>query len=174
VDEPAEYGRRLAAITIGAPQRLDGPIELAEYDPRWPRTFREAAATIAAVLGGRVRRIEHVGSTSVAGLASKPIVDIVVEVAEAADEADYVPALEAAGYALRIREPAWFEHRLLVRADPAVNLHVFSAGCAETERMVGLGSGAAPPIATATRAPSASLRRAPGPTCSSTPTPRAR
>jgi GrpB-like predicted nucleotidyltransferase (UPF0157 family) len=37
---------------------------------------------------------------------------------------------------LRIREPDWFEHRMLRRADVAVHLHVFSAGCPETDRMV--------------------------------------
>ena len=57
-------------------------------------------------------RIEHVGSTSVPGLAAKPIVDIDLVVADSSDEDTYVPELEAAGYVLRIREPNWFEHRL--------------------------------------------------------------
>jgi GrpB-like predicted nucleotidyltransferase (UPF0157 family) len=80
--------------------------------------------------------LEHVGSTSVPGLAAKPIVDIVLAVADSADEEAYVPALEAAGYVLRIREPGWFEHRLLRGAVASVNVHVFSEDCAEIERMV--------------------------------------
>jgi GrpB-like predicted nucleotidyltransferase (UPF0157 family) len=55
-------------------------------------------------------------------------------VRDSADEAAYVPALEAAGYVLRIREPDWFEHRLLKGPDAAVNLHVYSEGCPEIER----------------------------------------
>src|SRR5262249_43351537 len=66
---------------------------------------------------------------------AKPIIDVVLAVADAADEASYVPALEAQGYVLRIREPDWFEHRLLKGPDVNVNLHVFSEGCSEIERM---------------------------------------
>ncbi len=48
----------------------------------------------------------------------------------------YAPALEAAGYELRIREPDWFEHRLFKGPDTDVNVHVFSAGCPEVDRML--------------------------------------
>ena len=71
-------------------------------------------------------RIEHVGSTSVPGLAAKPIIDIDLVVADSSDEDAYVPELEAAGYVLRIREPDWFEHRLFKGPDTNVNLHTFS------------------------------------------------
>ena len=89
-----------------------------------------------AGLGDVAVRIDHVGSTSVPGLAAKPIVDIVLAVPDAADEAAYVPAMEAVGYVLRIREPAWFEHRLFNGPGVEVNVHVFSAGCTEIDRMV--------------------------------------
>jgi GrpB-like predicted nucleotidyltransferase (UPF0157 family) len=69
-------------------------------------------------------------------LPAKPVIDINLEVADTTDEDAYVPQLEAAGYVLRIREPEWFEHRLLKGVDPSVNLHVFPAGCAELERML--------------------------------------
>jgi GrpB-like predicted nucleotidyltransferase (UPF0157 family) len=92
---------------------------------------------VRAALGKRAVRIEHVGSTSVPGLVAKPIIDIVLEVRDSADEAAYVGDLEASGYVLRIREPDWFEHRLFKTAGQDVNLHVFSAGCSGTERMVG-------------------------------------
>ena len=91
--------------------------------------MREALADLAAT-------VEHIGSTSVPGLAAKPIIDIVLVVPNSADEASYVPDLERSGYALRIREPGWFEHRVLRRQDPAVNLHVFSPGCIEVTRML--------------------------------------
>jgi len=57
-------------------------------------------------------------------------------VTDSADEAGYVPALEAAGYMLRIRESDWYEHRMFNRADTAVNLHVFSSGCPEIDRIL--------------------------------------
>jgi GrpB-like predicted nucleotidyltransferase (UPF0157 family) len=81
-------------------------------------------------------RIEHAGSTAVQGLAAKPIIDLVLVVEDSAHENDYVPALEAAGYMLRIREPDWHQHRMLKGPDTDINLHVFSSGCAEIERML--------------------------------------
>ncbi len=123
-------------VTIGAPSRHDAPITLAEYDPNWPALFVREAERIGTVLGDRALRIEHVGSTSVPGLAAKPIIDIVLEVSDASDEPSYVPDLDGAGYVLRIREPDWFEHRLLKGPDTNVNLHVFGSGCPEIDRMV--------------------------------------
>jgi GrpB-like predicted nucleotidyltransferase (UPF0157 family) len=125
-----------AANVAGAPAVLDGPIFLAGYDPQWPTLFEREAARIRAALGARALLVEHAGSTSVPGLAAKPIVDVVLAVADAADEPAYLPALEQAGYWLKIREPHWHEHRMLKGPDTDVNLHVFSAGCLEIERML--------------------------------------
>lgn len=126
----------LRAVTIGALQPLVGKVLIVEYDPNWPQQFALEASKIRAALGEGALLLEHVGSTSVPGLAAKPILDILLIVADSAEEDSYVPALEHAGYVLRIREPEWFEHRVLKGADPAVNMHVFSPGCAETERML--------------------------------------
>jgi GrpB-like predicted nucleotidyltransferase (UPF0157 family) len=116
--------------------RHDGPIELVEYEEAWPVRFEREAKRIRAALGVRALLVEHAGSTSVPGLTAKPIIDIVLAVPESPDEDDYVPALEATGYTLRIREPDWYEHRLLKKAEPSVNLHVFSADCEEIDRML--------------------------------------
>jgi GrpB-like predicted nucleotidyltransferase (UPF0157 family) len=126
----------LRAVTIGEPEEINAPIALSEYDPAWPERFRVEAARIGEALGDAALAIEHTGSTSVPGLAAKPVLDIVLVVANSADEGMYVPALEAVGYLLRIREPDWHEHRLLKRVQPAVNLHVFSLGSPEVARML--------------------------------------
>ena len=85
---------------------------IAAYDPDWPRVFEDERRRLAAALGSVAERIEHNGSTAVPGLAAKPIIDLVLEVPDSSDDPAYVPALEAAGYLLRIREPDLFEHRL--------------------------------------------------------------
>lgn len=121
---------------VGDAPPSSGRVELVDYDPEWPGLFTREAERIRAALGERALLIEHAGSTSVPGLAAKPVIDIVLVVADSADEAAYVPALEAAGYVLRLREPDWFEHRLLKGPDTSINLHVFSQGCAEVERML--------------------------------------
>ncbi len=111
-------------------------IVLTDYDPQWPEIFRREAEGIRAALGSKTLCLEHVGSTSVHGLAAKPVIDIVLAVGNSADEAAWVPDLEAAGYTLRIREPDWFEHRMLKGPNTDINLHVFSDRCPEIERML--------------------------------------
>jgi len=125
----------LFAVTIGTPTR--GPVVLADPDPTWPAQFERERERIAAALGDRALLIEHVGSTSVPGLIAKPIIDILLVVPDSADEPAYLAALEAAGYRLRIRSPQWEEHRMFKGPDTDVNLHVFSPGSPEIERMVG-------------------------------------
>ena len=127
---------QIRAATIGELRPHDRPIRLVEYDPSWPDLFEREAGRVRAALGDRVVRLEHVGSTSVPGLAAKPIVDMLLVVADSSQEPAYVPDLEAAGYVLRIREPEWFEHRMFKGPDTNINLHVLSAGCREIDRML--------------------------------------
>ena len=136
-EDVAAYEKRLARGCVGGPpRRLDRPIEIADYDPAWPSLYEREEARLRAALGDRIVRLEHAGSTSVPALPAKPIIDIVLEVADAADEDAYMPDLEAAGYVLRFRETEWCEHRLFKGPDTNVNLHVFTAGCEETDRML--------------------------------------
>ncbi|KOV90170.1 hypothetical protein ADL03_00665 [Nocardia sp. NRRL S-836] len=113
-----------------------GQVVLEEYNAEWPRWYAVQEARIRAALGSAVLRLEHVGSTSVPGLAAKPLIDVLLVVADSNDEDAYVPALVAAGYYLRLREHGWYEHRLLRDSDPDVNLHVFSPACEEVDRML--------------------------------------
>ncbi|MBB1256376.1 GrpB family protein [Streptomyces sp. OF3] len=117
--------------------RLDGRVELAEPEPEWATAYARTAEAVRRALGADVRLLEHVGSTSVPGLAAKPIIDILLELAEPGREETYVPALGAVGLRLAIREPEWYEHRVLRGSgDPAVNLHVFGEDCPESARML--------------------------------------
>jgi GrpB-like predicted nucleotidyltransferase (UPF0157 family) len=106
------------------------------YDDRWPAAYEQVAARIRNALGDRVLQLDHVGSTAVPGLAAKPIIDVNLVVADSGDESAYLSDLEAAGFALRIREPEWEEHRVLGGEDPTTNLHVYSPGSRETGRVV--------------------------------------
>jgi GrpB-like predicted nucleotidyltransferase (UPF0157 family) len=127
---------QLDAVTIGGARPHGGSVHLAEYDGQWPERFAQEKARIERTLGVDAIRIEHVGSTSVPGLAAKPIIDIVMEVLNSADEPSYVPRLEAAGYELRIREPEWYQHRVFKGPGTDINLHVFTTGCPEFGRML--------------------------------------
>jgi GrpB-like predicted nucleotidyltransferase (UPF0157 family) len=127
----------IRAAVVGELKPLEAPIVLADYDPTWPALFEREAARIRLTLGDVAMLVEHAGSTSVPGLAAKPIIDIVLAVPDSADEPAYVPALEAVGYVLRIREPAWYEHLVFKGPDTNVKLHVFTVGASEIERMLG-------------------------------------
>jgi GrpB-like predicted nucleotidyltransferase (UPF0157 family) len=108
-------------------------ITLTDYDPAWPARFRVRAAELRTILGDRARLIEHIGSTSVPGLAAKPVIDIVVGIDHPDDEQAYLPDLESAGYDLRVREPA---HRCLRIGEPGepVNLHCYPPDHREVHR----------------------------------------
>lgn len=115
---------------------LSRQILIVDYDPQWPELFAREADRVRAVLGPRALRIEHVGSTSVPGLVAKPVIDVLLVITDSVEEHGYVPALEAAGYLLRIRESNWYEHRMFNGPDTEINLHVFSSGCPEIDRML--------------------------------------
>ncbi|MCE0539901.1 GrpB family protein [Kineosporia rhizophila] len=113
---------------IGGPEKRD--IVLTGYSESWPAMFSQERERIVGALGEKAFRVDHVGSTSVPGLTAKPIIDIDLSVFDAEDEADYVPALESAGYQLGVRETG---HRMMRTADRSVHLHICSAG-SEWER----------------------------------------
>jgi GrpB-like predicted nucleotidyltransferase (UPF0157 family) len=135
-DVTEAYDELLSRITVGGAQPLAEPIRICDYDPVWAQDFEREASRVRGALGDLVIRLEHVGSTSVPGLPAKPIIDMVLEVQDASDEPAYAGALEAAGYVLHIREDDWLAHRLFKAPGRDVHLHVFSAGCPETDRMV--------------------------------------
>ena len=109
----------LDRVLVGGQERRE--IVIAPYDPGWVGRFEVERARIAAALGKRVVRIEHIGSTAVPGLAAKPIVDILVEVA-ALDDAG---GLAETGYVLRVREDG---HRMFRTPELDVHVHVWPSG----------------------------------------------
>jgi GrpB-like predicted nucleotidyltransferase (UPF0157 family) len=125
-DESCEAG------LIGGVEKRE--IKIAEYDANWPKKFETHAKIIADAIGPAALRIEHIGSTSAPELAAKPIIDILVVVADSTDESAYLNPLQAAGYVLRVREPDWNEHRMFRTPEKDVHVHIYSADCREIER----------------------------------------
>ena len=117
---------------IGGPEKRD--IKIVEYNPTWPKKFQEHAEIIRTALGSTALKIEHIGSTSVPGLAAKPIIDILVVVPNSSDEDAYLTQLESAGYVLRVREPDFYEHRMMRTPEKDVHIHIYSPDSPEVER----------------------------------------
>jgi GrpB-like predicted nucleotidyltransferase (UPF0157 family) len=96
-----------------------------QYDPAWPDCFETHRRRISEALGVVARRVDHVGSSAVPGLAAKPIVDIQVSVPDVEDEASYLDPLVSVDYQLRVREQG---HRMFRTAAFDVHVHVCDAG----------------------------------------------
>jgi GrpB-like predicted nucleotidyltransferase (UPF0157 family) len=106
------------------------PIDVVDYDPSWPRRFEAWRERLHAALDPVARRIEHVGSTAVPGLAAKPVIDIQVTVDDIEAEAGYTPAIEGLGVALRSRETGHRYFRPAGAAPRDVQIHVYEPGSA--------------------------------------------
>jgi GrpB-like predicted nucleotidyltransferase (UPF0157 family) len=118
----------LDTVLIGGRERV--VITVVDYDDRWPERFSDVAGRMRHALGDVALGIEHIGSTSVPGLAAKPIVDVLLTVADVSDETAYVPALESEGFVLRVREPA---HRMLRTPARDVHVHVYEPARREVQ-----------------------------------------
>jgi GrpB-like predicted nucleotidyltransferase (UPF0157 family) len=114
----------------------------AEYSPEWPARFQKEAGRMRRLLGDTMVDAHHIGSTSVPGLAAKPVIDLMPVVREIAlvDERD--SEMVAEGYR------SWGEHgiagrRFYTRDRGGVrthNVHVFAAGSPEIERHLALAA----------------------------------
>jgi GrpB-like predicted nucleotidyltransferase (UPF0157 family) len=123
VPDRDELDRYLDSVLIGGREPFT-PV-ISNYDPGWPSRFAELEARIGASLGDAALAVEHIGSTSVPQLAAKPIIDVLVVVADVEAEPSYVTALEDAGFVLRVREP---RHRMFRTPERDVHVHVYSSG----------------------------------------------
>lgn len=126
--------RAMDGVLIGGVEKRE--IVVVDYDAGWPEMFQRHAEILSRALGGKALEIQHVGSTSVPMLAAKPIIDIMVLVEDAGDEAAYLPDLLDAGYVLRVREPDWHQHRMFRTPGLDVHVHIFSPGCVEVTRQM--------------------------------------
>ena len=108
---------------VGGAEALEVPLR--EHDPAWADAFREHRRRVLAAVGDAALAVEHIGSTSVPGLAAKPVVDLVLVVPDITAEEDHVAQLVAAGYVLRVREPG---HRLVRTPARDVHVHVYEEG----------------------------------------------
>jgi GrpB-like predicted nucleotidyltransferase (UPF0157 family) len=121
-------------IVAGSERPEAEPVVIVPYDDAWPHQYLAWKSRLASALGAVAKRIDHVGSTAVPGLAAKPTIDVQVSVEHLEDESKYVPPIEAIGVHLRIRD---VEHRYFrpVFGQPrSVHVHVCASG-GEWERL---------------------------------------
>ena len=111
-------------------------IEIVEYRAEWPRVFEREAAAILAVCWPLIVEAHHVGSTSVPGLAVKPILDVLPVAAGSSEAAESVSRMTALGYRYRgengIAGRFYFDR--VVDGRTVMHVHVFPAGHPEVRR----------------------------------------
>ena len=134
-DERARLTREVLAVQYpgiefapGSERAVRDPVQVSPYRDDWIGAFESWRARLSDALGDTAARIEHVGSTAVPGLEAKPIVDIQVSVDDVGDEGRYVPAIEALGVSLRLREPGHRYFRPTGDLPRSVHIHVCDAG----------------------------------------------
>jgi len=88
-----------ALLALVGDTELSEPVVICDYDPEWPGRYEALRAPMADVLGELAAQIEHVGSTSVPGLAAKPTIDIVIQLRSAHDLPAVIECLARLGYA---------------------------------------------------------------------------
>ncbi len=125
----AAFDDYLDAVLVGC--REERELILVDYTPTWASRFASERVRILEALGDVARRVEHVGSTAVPGLAAKPTVDILVAVDDPDNEDGYLDAMEGTGYELRVREAG---HRMLRTPERDVHVHVWKAGSDDERR----------------------------------------
>ncbi|EOI3554320.1 GrpB family protein [Cronobacter dublinensis] len=110
-------------------------ITLENYDPAWPERFRQEADTLRATLGEIIVAVHHIGSTSVPGLAAKPVIDMLLEVTDVSLLDAFAAAMQAQGYTPR-GEYGIPGRRYYVKGDAVRthHLHAFAAGSAHVTR----------------------------------------
>lgn len=104
----------------------DGTVRVVPYDPEWVHQFEQAEGDLAEALGPAALAIHHVGSTSVPGLAAKPILDLLVGVADLEKALSLVPAIEGLGYRFHPGEDTPDRHYFRRWAAPELRTHHLS------------------------------------------------
>jgi GrpB-like predicted nucleotidyltransferase (UPF0157 family) len=131
-DDPAaltNLDAKLDEVLVGG--REPARLQVVDYDPAWPVRFGAERERLRVALGARARRIEHIGSTAVPGLAAKPIVDILVEIDRLDEDPGFCDSLQEAGYELRVREP---DHRMFRTPARDVHVHFWLTGSDDIAR----------------------------------------
>jgi len=119
--------------------RLTDPITIVSYDPAWPKIYEDEKNRILKVIGEKVVEIEHIGSTSIAGLGAKPIINIMAGLRGLSDADECLPHLSEIGYDYerpQAEEVDWYYCLWKRIRSEGYNLHLVKAGSQFWERHI--------------------------------------
>ena len=108
-----------------------GKVELAPYQPAWAQLYETEAARLRRLLGSQIEQIEHVGSTAIPGMCSKPIIDLMAAVPTMAVANSFISVLESNGYEYR-PEDSWSARVFLANGPRSCRTHHLSLTVADS------------------------------------------
>ena len=107
-------------------------LTVVDYDEMWPTLFENERTLLQMTLGKVISRIHHIGSTSVPGLSAKPVIDILIEVANLEELDSLNQAMEGIGYTVR-GENGILNRRYFTKGgnQRSHHIHAFATGDAQ-------------------------------------------
>jgi GrpB-like predicted nucleotidyltransferase (UPF0157 family) len=114
---------------------LSDRVELVDHDPSWAEIYEQEAAKLWAIFDGAAAGIEHIGSTSVPGLCAKPVIDVLIGLADLRLTDEQISAMETLGY--HYLGEHGLPGRLFFRKEPRTHhVHVVEHGGEHWERQL--------------------------------------
>lgn len=111
-------------MTIPSASDLNEPVTIVPYDQQWSTLYSDEQKNLMRILAVKFSQIAHIGSTSVAGMAAKPIIDIMAGLADYSPDTCQHQGLIDSGYR-HMGDAGIVERQYYIRRQPyAVNLHV--------------------------------------------------
>jgi GrpB-like predicted nucleotidyltransferase (UPF0157 family) len=126
----SDFVRRIWSLAGRGGSQDPGPVTITDYDPAWPVMYEAERRRIVEAIGPWLVDIQHVGSTSVPGLAAKPVIDIMPGVRSLADDRHFIGPMESIGYSyVPVYEDDIPDRRYFRRGEPRLfHVHVTEAG----------------------------------------------
>jgi GrpB-like predicted nucleotidyltransferase (UPF0157 family) len=121
----------------GIPNQLHAEDNMASkmivsHDPHWEKAYADEASALEKAFGLPLQRMDHIGGTSLSGVFTKPIIDILVQLASFDDEPTWTAALNAQGYDARgeygIAGRRYFTRKLTMAGLQGYHVHVYTEG----------------------------------------------
>ena len=107
-----------------------GSMAVVPYQSGWKELFEQEASLLRSALGEKALRIEHIGSTSIPGMAAKSIIDIMVAVVSLPEATKLIPVVETLGYEYRPRDAIDIPERMFFRKEPSPQIRTHNLSLA--------------------------------------------
>jgi GrpB-like predicted nucleotidyltransferase (UPF0157 family) len=111
-------------------------VEVHSYDPDWPRLYAAEAKRLHSILGNWILDIQHIGSTAILGMPSKPIIDIAIGIRDFEEGFEMVPLMTELGYNFRGEVGVPRRHFYILGKPRTHHVHVYEMACEDWKQRI--------------------------------------